>query len=924
MRQLLIFILGFIVFSISICAIDYYPTECWSDNLTNNSIMYIPDNFQVTKRLCFYETDAVNITFDCQGGRIDMNDWIQTFFMLNSPPIYDLGDIYYKLQNCTFYDWNKSLSGPEASTVFQIFMTDSKVSAYITNNNFNGTLISFMPTMQYFELVNNTNVSITTYNYGYYSNTTNILSGIITDNTFGTAITSNFQTLNNTNFDRNINVGTTSPAYIQIGDSWNINIRNNTFGYDINPTDGLYNFNISGNIMGRISGVSGSKNFEYGIINNNTFNNNVWGYRLKWINITNNIFNGQLYSTWATKDLIVEYNKFNDIDQNDITLKVADNNKIRYNRFEQADLALQGVSQFHSRDILVEENEFIDCGIYFSYTDNTTIRNNNFTNPVQGLPLYWGADSSNNININHNMFERIGNQTCLGDCDIDPDIFNLSTFNNWKTITIEYAINSVFEYNHMENITGNFRMRNSFENNIIQHNTFQDIGIIEFRGGADNNLFYNNSLMFTGQTDFGYSAYSSIDVRDVSGNNITNNRIEGMSNIGLRLRGASSNILFNNNFINISMTQAYYNIFENGGYAGEWFADNSGLYARDTPSNIQFLNNNVFVSSDYNKAYGSYFSAGNNILLTDNYIEALNLSDNSDNTKWHFNNLTNIKAVTFKSNDWKCNILNNSSINITNDCGSIVENASNINSGGEIDTDDIVIIVDNNIINDTIELNTTSIVSIRVDSTPIVEFDFRFGATDLNTSDISIIADSEVLNKINDYINNVERYILVDLGEQTETKTLYIEDNNLYYICVKDAIVNDVSEITSSCTGTDEYLFTNCIGGSLTVGHISCVDIGSRLKFTGLLHTGILGLSQEELEIIQASCAQTKITIFAAFSLIALFAIVGSAFMIIKVFDGNFDSSLLLTMVLIVIGLAIILLIGYYIISAVSASICLA
>ena len=75
-------------------------------------------------------------------------------------------------------------------------------------------------------------------------------------------------------------------------------------------------------------------------------------------------------------------------------------------------------------------------------------------------------------------------------------------------------------------------------------------------------------------------------------------------------------------------------------------------------------------------------------------------------------------------------------------------------------------------------------------------------------------------------------------------------------------------------------------------------------------------------EIVK-SCQSTRGSIFAAFSLIALFIIVGAAFLIINMTKGEFDSTSIIVAIVGFIAVAIVIFVGYLVISQVSASICL-
>lgn len=73
---------------------------------------------------------------------------------------------------------------------------------------------------------------------------------------------------------------------------------------------------------------------------------------------------------------------------------------------------------------------------------------------------------------------------------------------------------------------------------------------------------------------------------------------------------------------------------------------------------------------------------------------------------------------------------------------------------------------------------------------------------------------------------------------------------------------------------------------------------------------------------VRDSCNSTQMVIFAGMSLIALFAIVLAAFGIIQIVSGNSDTTALMMTLTGLIGLAIVLYAGYYIVGAVGVSVC--
>lgn len=70
------------------------------------------------------------------------------------------------------------------------------------------------------------------------------------------------------------------------------------------------------------------------------------------------------------------------------------------------------------------------------------------------------------------------------------------------------------------------------------------------------------------------------------------------------------------------------------------------------------------------------------------------------------------------------------------------------------------------------------------------------------------------------------------------------------------------------------------------------------------------------------SCRSTKVIIFAAFGLIVLIIIVGAGFLLTQVIGGDVDATVIGAFAMGAIGLAIVVMIGYVIISRVGVSVC--
>jgi hypothetical protein len=115
----------------------------------------------------------------------------------------------------------------------------------------------------------------------------------------------------------------------------------------------------------------------------------------------------------------------------------------------------------------------------------------------------------------------------------------------------------------------------------------------------------------------------------------------------------------------------------------------------------------------------------------------------------------------------------------------------------------------------------------------VVEFAHNFsgGAINFNELYIEETTDAIIVNFANELLSG-------------ETKTVYIYDHEFVDLCVEDAEIASIDDISPGCNGAGEIDFEGCIGNGAghTIGAITCTDLGSRIKVEGLSHSGIEGL----------------------------------------------------------------------------------
>jgi lysophospholipase L1-like esterase len=294
----------------------------------------------------------------------------------------------------------------------------------------------------------------------------------------------------------------------------------------------------------------------------------------------------------------------------------------------------------------------------------------------------------------------------------------------------------------------------------------------------------------------------------------------------------------------------------------------------DKPFNIQ-LNNRINNGGSYNIYINGVLN--NSYILYENTI----LNFNSMNNKYveirYINNMSNITPVIPP-------VYNNQTFDnkTTTDLATVpdiaaVDNFTIASSTSSVQWTNTVDL--SNVTNITsVILTTNSFISINVVAVPSLD----------TPAEVSLTPPS---NNCNDFI-------------------LYYA--NGFYTSNADVIANGQIVATKNNIGGD------CTDNSICK-NVQCTN--GVLTFEAQHFDGF-GIGLGNIDAVN-SCKGTQRSIFAAFSLIALFIIVGAAFLIISLIgkDG-FDSSVIIASVVGFIAVAIVVFVGYLIISQVSAGIC--
>lgn len=112
----------------------------------------------------------------------------------------------------------------------------------------------------------------------------------------------------------------------------------------------------------------------------------------------------------------------------------------------------------------------------------------------------------------------------------------------------------------------------------------------------------------------------------------------------------------------------------------------------------------------------------------------------------------------------------------------------------------------------------------------IINLSFNFSKSNLDLSKVSLKKSAD--------------YLIVNFSNQLEqNKTLYISDNNFVALCVKDAEISEITDISVSCNGDNETNLILCLNNDtgFNLNGINCTDLGSIIKIDNLKFSAVRG-----------------------------------------------------------------------------------
>ena len=160
---------------------------------------------------------------------------------------------------------------------------------------------------------------------------------------------------------------------------------------------------------------------------------------------------------------------------------------------------------------------------------------------------------------------------------------------------------------------------------------------------------------------------------------------------------------------------------------------------------------------------------------------------------------------------------------IANEEDTLLYNESNVTSSG---VTDLNISIGGNTTADS--YNESQEIVFYDDDEILVNFTHNFTEAVLDLSNVSIIKD--------------DTSIIVNISNQLQgNKTMYITDNSFIALCVEDAEIDSIDDISSDCNDTGETNFTDCLGNYSVHDGINCTDLGSIIKIDNLQYSAIKG-----------------------------------------------------------------------------------
>ena len=295
------------------------------------------------------------------------------------------------------------------------------------------------------------------------------------------------------------------------------------------------------------------------------------------------------------------------------------------------------------------------------------------------------------------------------------------------------------------------------------------------------------------------------------------------------LSPTSANTTFNNNF---KVSRPIFTFVSNNPATSDMFGQNVSYYifeetntfSRDVPSStLKLTSSSATVLADH--SFTKFIYSFMRTVCAPNWISVNTSCNQTTNTliSW-FNDTNNCRAL-FPENNYI------PPANLTFSCGLIISQGvyGNVSSVSRVNLINLSMEVNGFLLNESANYTGELSMSIKDNSTTLISLTYNFSQA-LNLSNVRIEKQAQ---------SAAFGYLII--SGLNVTKTVYVDrlNSSSNAVCIKDAVVSSVSEISSRCNSTSETIVP-CSGNNSSY---SCAVSGSRFSISGLTHSAVREIS---------------------------------------------------------------------------------
>jgi hypothetical protein len=141
--------------------------------------------------------------------------------------------------------------------------------------------------------------------------------------------------------------------------------------------------------------------------------------------------------------------------------------------------------------------------------------------------------------------------------------------------------------------------------------------------------------------------------------------------------------------------------------------------------------------------------------------------------------------------------------------------------------------------------------------------DFEFMEIEWDFCERPFTFDDISFENFADYLHNGEIVdgLIIDMtGKNITNKSMSLKKKKYKTLCLKDAQINSLDDISDDCTQQDEIDFTSCIGASngVTIRGIHCLETSTAYTFSSVNHSGVKGVQTTTKSVVNDRKSRAK------------------------------------------------------------------